>query len=351
MLTRHLSFASRRLFIVVSIFLMPLLLTPGEAAQARQTTPNNVVIGEIALLPPTYTAALHASLTQLGYIEGKNITYLPPSPATPVATGNATPAATAAAPIPTNDPAALAATAQLLVSEKVDLIVAYGTSSAIAAQKAVAGTNIPIVFVGSVDPVGLGLVKSLANTDGNITGVAGTAEAYSKQLEWLLRLNPAIKRVYIPNVSLQIPVIASAMKAIQSFADKSGVQVISAVLPTPADVSAVLANFPDVDAIMLLPFSPQANDFVTLSLQRKLPLSSYVSALAVSGALFSYNYSEATLAPAAAAQIDQILRGAKPSALPIQLASNSLVINLKTAKAIGLTIPNDVLQQAATIIR
>jgi len=344
---------SRHLLVFVFIFV---LAGCGSATPSSQADSRHFVIGEISVIDPTYITDLHNNLAQLGYVVGKNVTYTPDLLATPAPTPIGTPVATAAVtasapPVNPNDPAVLLAAAQNLVAEKVDLIIAYGTGSAQAAQKATAGTTIPVVFVGALNPVDLGIVKSLANNEGNITGVAGTSSAYAQQLEWLVRISPTIKRVYIPYASAQVSSVAAALKAIQDYATKANIQVTAAALPTAKDTAAALANFPDTDAIMLLPFSPQTSDFIALAIQRKLPLSGFTGIYATQGALLTYNYSSATLSPLVATQIDRILKGAKPSDLPVQLAPNALVINLKTAQAIGLTISNTILQQATTLIR
>jgi putative tryptophan/tyrosine transport system substrate-binding protein len=353
----------KHLIIIISSLLMLVL---GIASPAVAQDTKQFVVGEISnipgggvtspsavtptpVAPPTATPtapvrtfttngqvgsrqlSFRASMAELGYVEGQNLTYIFDS--TSIA------------------PDTLDAAAQSLVAANVDVIVAYGTTAALAAQRATAGTDIPVVFVGAVDPVQLGLVKTLQNTEGNVTGVGGVSEAYGKQLEWLIQLNPDIHSVYVPYASLNNPVAAAAVKAIQDFADKAGITIITAELPTPEDITAAQANLPNPDAIMLVPFAPGAASFMLLAEESKIPISyAFPNAMDL-GPLLSYNYTEDGIGAAAARFADRILNGAKPSDLPVEIAPNSLAINLKTADTIGLELPDEILLQADILVR
>lgn len=299
----------------------PPTATPAVAAPALTT---NGQVGSRQL-------SFRASMADLGYVEGQNLTYI--FDADSIA------------------PDKLDAAAQSLVAAKVDIIVAYGTTAALAAQRATVGTDIPVVFVGAVDPVQLGLVKSLQNTEGNVTGVGGVSEAYGKQLEWLIQLDPDIHTVYVPYPNLKNPLTAAAVKSIQDFAGKTGITVVTAELPTPEDATAAMANMPVVDAIMLVPFAPNGTGFMALGVQNKVPVAYAFPNLMDAGPLLSYNYTEDGIGFAAARFADRILNGAKPSELPVEIAPNSLAINLKTADAIGLEVSDEVLRQTDIIVR
>ena len=127
---------------------------------ARTQQPAMPVIGYLSSLGQAisvrFDAAFRRGLSDVGYVEGQNLTYI------------FDPGSTA--------PDKLDAAAQSLVAANVDVIVAYGTTASLAAQRATVGTDIPVVFVGAVDPVQLGLVKSLQNTEGNVTGVGGCVD-------------------------------------------------------------------------------------------------------------------------------------------------------------------------------
>lgn len=349
-----------------AIFLLLLLILSFSIPVSAQSAARMFVVGEITNIPgggvstvtatptappatptpvsttpaPTFTTngqvgfrqlSFRASLAELGYVEGTNLTYVFDS--TLIAG------------------AALDTAAQNLVAANVDVIVAYGTAAALAAQRATVGTDIPVVFVGAVDPVQLGLVKSLQNTEGNVTGVGGVSEAYAKQLEWLMQIQPSIETIYVPYPNLDNPVTASPLQAIQTFAEKSGITVIAAPLPTPEEVTAALADLPDVDAIMLVPFAPDPTGFIQAALENKIPLAySFPNAMDL-GPLLSYNYTEEGVGATAARYVDRILKGAIPSELPIEIAPNALAINLKTADALGLDISDEILFQAPILVR
>jgi putative ABC transport system substrate-binding protein len=325
------------------VFIMSILLAAILAACGAQAEPRKFVVGEISNIPNgpnpvttngvayTRQGSFHTEMEKIGYVEDKNVTYI-------------------------FDPEALAgdqltAAAQKLVEAKVDVIVAYGTTAALVAKEATANTTIPVVFVGSVDPVQLGLVTSLQNTEGNVTGIGGTSDAYAKQLEWLLKLDPTIKRVYVPYPDIGNPLAAAAVKSIEDFGKKSGIEVISEAFAPDADPDASVAKMPDVDAIINVPFSPFISQYIALALEKHLPLTRAFPNSMDGGGLFSYNYTEQTVGSEAAHYVDRILRGAKPSDLPVQLATNSLAINLKTAQAIGLNISDEILRQAEAVVR
>jgi putative tryptophan/tyrosine transport system substrate-binding protein len=360
---------------LVLLLLLQLLLTACGSDPANPSNQRVFVIGELNNIPggnvraaegapiTTRQGSLHAALEEMGYVEGKNVTFVsdimvaaaPPVPTasgpTPMPTNTPAVSATPAAPPPlaANDPTRLSSVAEQMVAQKVDLIIAYGTSAGVAAQKATVGTSIPVVFVGSTDPVELGLVKSLQNTEGNVTGIGGTSEAYGKQLEWLLRIDPTIKRVLVPYSSLRDPVTARAVQAIKDYGAKAGVEVIELELPTAEDVTKATENMPEVDAVMLVPFAP--GGFIQASITHKIPLANGFPNIMATGPFMSFNLTEQSIGADAARYVDRIIRGAKPSDLPVQLATNTLAINLQTAEAIGMTVGDDILQQASIIIR
>src|SRR5690606_24094407 len=128
-----------------------------------------------------------------------------------------------------------------------------------------------------------------------------------------------------------------------------GITVINAELPTPEEITAAATDLPAVDAIMLVPFS--AFDFVQPSIASQLPLSYSFPNVMDLGAFLSYNYTEQGVGSTAARFVDRILKGAKHSELPVEIAPNSLPINMRTADAIGIEIPDEILRQADIIVR
>jgi putative ABC transport system substrate-binding protein len=219
-----------------------------------------------------------------------------------------------------------------------------------AAQRATAGTDIPVVFVPVNDPVGAGLVDNLRNPGGNITGITfGVQEA--RRLEWLIQVAPTIEQIYIPyNPEDRSAVLA--LETVSEAAPKLGVELITREVRNLEEITAAVENIPEeADAIFLLPDSllgGRANKFVEL----QLPTSAANPRdLADHGVLTSYGIEITAAGKQAARLADQILRGIKPADLPVETAEFYLAINLKTAEAIGLDISDEILLQADIIIR
>lgn len=331
----HNSHLYRRLVAIASI-LVQLLLAACGTSQADQTKASSFKIGMIstgAQFVPII-AGFKAGMADLGYVDGKNVTYIYDGPTTSR---------------DQLDPAA-----QKLLAAKIDLITTFGTSAAQAAQKATVGTTIPVVFVPVVDPVAEGIVQSLKNPGGNLTGVATGVQVHAQRLEWLLKISPNVKRVYIP-YDPSDPATVPVMKAIQDAASKLGVELVTQQVHTADDVTAALGTIPgDVDAIFIVPgniVGPRVKDFIQASLQRKLPLSSNLKSQIDLGSLLTYSFGDAEVGKQLAGMADRILKGTKPADLPVQSAEFFLAVNVKTAQAINLTIPDEVLRQATTIVR
>ena len=172
-------------------------------------------------------------MTELGYVEGKNVTYIYDGPVSADK---------------------LDAVAQDLVKAKVNLILAITTSATKAAQKATAGTDIAVVFIPVTDPVGAGVVASLTKPGGNTTGVTPATQE-GKRLEWLLQVAPTIKQIYIVyNPKDQSPVLA--LKTVSETAAKLGVELITREASTTEEAKAAFKNIPkEADAIFFLPDS------------------------------------------------------------------------------------------------
>lgn len=273
-------------------------------------------------------------MTELGYVEGENITYIYEG-----ATG---------------DLDKLDAVAQGLVKADVDLILSITTSATQAAQKATAGTDIPIVFANVTDPVKAGVVESLKQPGGNITGITfGIQEG--RRLEWLIQVVPTIEHIYIPyNSEDRGPVFA--LEAVSEAATALGVEVITREARNLEEVATAFENIPaEADAIFFLPDSVVAvriDDWLETAIELELPTSGPNLAAVEDGHLTAYGIDLATSARQGATRLaDQILRGIQPGDLPVETAEFYLAINLKTAEAIGLDVPDEILLQADIIVR
>jgi putative ABC transport system substrate-binding protein len=235
---------------------------------------------------------------------------------------------------------------------KVDVIVTVGSAVPLVRQ---ATTVIPIVFAVGIDPVGSGLVASLAQPGGNVTGLSIQAnELAGKRLELARELVPRLHRLAIMfNVGNAQPVLE--MGETQAAARMLGLEVVPLVIQRPEDIAGALqtlkaradALYVAVDQLMVA----NRTSILTSALGARLPTIFSTRDFVTAGALMSYGPSYTERFRHAADYVDKILRGAKPGDLPVdQPTKFELVINLKTAKALGLTIPQSLRVRADEII-
>ena len=242
-----------------------------------------------------------------------------------------------------------------LVRLKVDVIVAVGTSATRAAKNAT--EMIPIVFTRIADPVTLGLVASLARPSGNLTGVSVlTIDVAAKWLELLTEAIPGVRRVGVfwdptfPPAALQLREIERAARMLNLELQPMEVRAAEAF---EAAVRAVVGQ--GTQALIVVPallFAEQRHRLAELAVQHRLPTMWYRRELVEAGGLMSYGTNFSDMYRRAATYVDKILKGAKPADLPVEQPMKlELVINLKTAQALGLTIPPLLLFQADEVIR
>jgi putative ABC transport system substrate-binding protein len=249
----------------------------------------------------------------------------------------------------------LPALATELVRLKVDVIVSGAPAPTRAAKGATA--TIPIVMAQDSDPVGSGFVASLARPGGNITGLATLApEISGKQLELLKEIVPKLSRVAVLGTSTR-PGTAQMLKETELAAGafKVKLQYLDVLDPKEIATAFRAATKGRADAVILLPsgvFNSQRTQIVELAAKSRLPTIYYAAEWVEDGGLMTYSASLIDLSRRAAIYVDKILKGAKPADLPVEQPTKfELVINLKTAKQIGLTIPPNVLARADRVIR
>jgi putative ABC transport system substrate-binding protein len=238
-----------------------------------------------------------------------------------------------------------------LVRLKADLIVTWGTPAAQAAKHAT--STIPIVFVGVGNPIGRRLVASLAQPSGNLTGMASVGDPEggpgltAKQLELLKDAVPAVPRVAMLLRQGDLPTRKAGEQARERAALVLGLTLRHFYVQRPEDFTAwvfpaITADAPAINALyggwgMTFESRRQLADF---ALQHRLPMMGSVREYAEAGSLLAYGASHAAIWRRAAHYVDKILRGTMPADLPVkQPTTFELVINLKTAQALGLTIP------------
>jgi putative ABC transport system substrate-binding protein len=316
-----------------------LAVFPPAGFLGAQEPPKVGRIGYLAASPstasPARTEAFRQGLRELGYVEGKSILI-----EYRWADGKVD---------------RLPHLASELVRLNVEVIVTTGPTVVPAAKEATA--TIPIVMTFDSDPVGNGFVASLARPGGNITGLSSLSpEIGGKQLELLKEIVPRLSRAAVLGTSTR-PGHAQALKELERVAAAFGVQLQFQDVQTPKDIEmAFRAASKGLAEAALALGSAVLNSHRTriagLAVKHRLPAVYDRSEFVDDGGLLSYGVSLNDLHRRAATYVDKVLKGAKPADLPVEQPTKfELVINLKAAKQIGLTIPPNVLARADKVIR
>ena len=236
---------------------------------------------------------------------------------------------------------------------KVNLILTHNTPPTLAAKQAT--TVIPIVFATAGDPVGTGIVASLARPGGNITGLSGQAtDTSGKRIELLRELIPDLRRLAIL-VDVDNPFTTRDIGEVHEAARTLAVEVASFEIRRAEDIGPAFEAFQGRAQALYVPFVPLF--FVnririnTFALAARLPTVHTVREPVEVGGLMSYGPNWVDMWRRAADLVDKILRGAKPGDLPVEQPTKfDLVVNLITAKALGLTVPSTLLARASEVI-
>jgi ABC-type uncharacterized transport system substrate-binding protein len=326
---------------VIVLTLCALLFALGSSAEAQQMKKLPRIGFLSALSPssvPARTEAFRQGLRDLGYVEGKNILI-----EYRYAEGKED---------------RLAELAAELVRLKVDVIVTGGGNATGAVKRAT--STIPIVIAQSADPVADGFAASLARPGGNITGLSvHYPEISGKQVELLKEIVPKLSRLAVIGYSTTGGSNAEALKEVNVAAEALRLHLQYLDLRTPKEIETVFrqARKEHAGAVLVLTnpvlvVLSQRTQFVDLAAKNRLPAVYSQPEFVDSGGLMSYAASFTDLFRRAAQYVDKILKGAKPADLPVEQPTKfELVINLKTAKQIGLTIPPNVLARADRVIR
>jgi len=324
--------------VVVFLCLLPTVFLPAVLTEAQQPTkvPRiGYLSGGSRSSNEDRIEALRQGLRELGYVEGKNVVI--------------------EYRYAERKLDRLRELAFELVRRQVDVIVTVGTTGALAAKRAT--TIIPIVMGNTGDPVGRGLVASLARPGGNITGLSGLApDLAGKQLELLKEAVPRLVRVGV-FWSPTDPGSTATFTETKLAAQRLGVQVQSLEVRTTQDFNdafkaATEGRVQGLRVVSTSLINDQRTRVVEFANKRRLPSISNNSEWVDDGGLMSYGPNIADLYRRAAVYVDKILKGAKPADLPVEQPTKfELVINLKTAKQIGLTIPQSVLYRADRVIK
>jgi len=322
--------AALAIALAVGLLAVPLA---GEAQQATKVWR----IGYLGYAHPTEARDLEAfrqRLRDLGYVEGKNLVI--------------------ESRVAESSFEGLPALAAELVGLKVDVIAAYGNTTIVALMRAT--KTIPIVMIVAGDPVGAGLVSSLAHPGGNVTGLSNLSEGLTaKWLELLTQTVPGMTRVGVlmdPNSRTH----ATYLREIKTAGQPTGIAVLGLEARGRDEIERAFAALSKARAqgLIVLP-SPvtltHQTQIVELAAKNRLPAVYPWLEFTESGGLMTYSANRTEMYRRSATFIDKILKGAKPADLPVEQPTTfELVINLKTAKALGLTIPRSLLQRADHVI-
>lgn len=272
-----------------------------------------------------------AAMAELGYVEGRNIRFLYSGAL--------------------SDRDDRDRWAQWLVAENVHVILAVTTPGAQSAARATA--SLPIVFVPVTDPVGAGLVNSLQSPGGNITGVTN-GNPHPVRLQLLAELDSSIRRVYVPLNPDSMPV-RSSINSVREAAEKLNIELVEHELRTDAQIVQAIEALPaDVDAVFLAPdptIAAYSKEWANAAINAGIPISSFSSAEIEDGILLTYGEELPAAARQAARMVEAILAGTPPDQLPVETTEHILSINLATASAIGLDVPDNLLRRAGHLVR
>jgi putative ABC transport system substrate-binding protein len=241
-----------------------------------------------------------------------------------------------------------------LIDRKPDVILAIGPLTVAALRPMT--SKIPVVFTGVADPVGTGLVASLAQPGGNITGFTlGEFAMSGKLLEALKQVAPQVSRITVIYYPQQVPQVGR-LGAIQTAAPALGLQVSGASVSNADEITRVIESLgtePGRGVIVLPSVVTIANRgrIIALMARYRLPAVYEFPVFAREGGLISYGIDSVAQFRQAASYVDRILKGAAPAELPVQEPTKfALIVNLKTAKALGLTIPQSLIATADEVI-
>jgi ABC-type uncharacterized transport system substrate-binding protein len=322
-------------FISVALCAMLFALCSSTSAQQPKKLPVIGFLGAAPSIGNDRTDAFRQGMRELGYVEGKNIVI--------------------EWRFAERKRDRLPSLAAELVRLKVDVIVTGGGQATRAAKKVT--STIPIVMAQSTDPVAAGFVASLAHPGGNITGLCNLApELNGKRLELLKEIIPRLSRVAVFSTSTMAG-SAQSMGEIETIAAALGMKLQQVDIVNPKDIAPAFqaAVKGQADAVLVLAWgavvNPYRAELAKLAVKSRLPAIYQSRQYVEAGGLMTYGVSEVDLNRRAAIYVDKILRGAKPADLSVELPTKfDLVINLKTAKALGLKIPAELLMEADKVI-
>lgn len=311
--------------------MVPLAILLGIiACQPGQSTYSVGIISQTTLLASVIDG-FKLDMSELGYVDGKNVNYLYTEP---------------------TEIDDIKAEIQRFMDQNVDLILALGTPAAREAKDAVAGTNVPVVFVPVFDPVRSGLVENLVKPGGNLTGIR-TGGNIAKILEIQLAIDPYTDLIFVPHNPVDNASVQSLAELASGAADL-GIELVVTEVSTDEELSAALADVPEsTDFLFLLTSGfllSRADKFVESALQNRISISSS-SRGAKDGLLFGYETDRHQFGLQVSKLVNKILQGSSPADIPVETAESKLSVNLRVGAIIGVEIPQTILSLVELVVR
>jgi ABC-type uncharacterized transport system substrate-binding protein len=323
---------------ILCVVMCALFLALTFSAQAQQPRVYSVGLVSLGSTVTAEISGIRDGLKDAGYIEGKNLL---------LDVGIA------------KSYDALRPIIQSYIEKRFDIIVSTGASAPLVAKEST--QNIPIVFIGGADPLQAGLVKSMARPEGNITGIARyrDVEIYGKRLEVFKEAMPSLRRVtVIYNARGENPTHFASLRLLQKLAPKLGITIIEKPIKTVSNIEKALSEISRDTMDGLFPicatiFRDLTKNMAETAGQKKVALFGCSPVVVTEfGALLYYGADNYRVGQRGAWYIDRILKGSQPQDLPVEMPSYfEMIVNLKTAKQIGLTIPPSVLGRADRVIK
>jgi putative ABC transport system substrate-binding protein len=328
--------------IITSAAVLVLLIVTSLLLSGCSQPPKVYKVGVLSGLSfvANITDGLKAKMAELGYEEGKNITY--DVQATDF------------------DMEKYKSILKKFVDDKVDVIFVFPTEASMEAKAATQGTNIPVVFSFALIE-NMGLVESVREPGGNITGVRYPGpDIAAKRFELMLELVPQAKRILIP-YQKGYPIVTPQLEAVYPLAQTSGVELIEVPANDAADLEAQLAALAQgsekpADAIMFLaePLTVTPDPFVVIgkfAAEHKIPIGGALMSVGGYNSIFGVNVDNIAVGRQAAPLLDKIFKGIQAGTIPVVSAENYIQVNYKAAQEQGITVPEGLLKQANEVIR
>jgi putative ABC transport system substrate-binding protein len=325
-------------WMVCSLAVAATLLLSGCAGAAKPKVYKVGVLSGLSFIA-NITDIFKSKMTELGYVEGKNITY--------------------DVQAMDFDMAAYQAAAEGFVKEGVDLILSFPTEASQEAKKATQGTNIPVIFTFAFTE-GTGLVDSITAPGENVTGVRYPGPDIAlKRFEVMMQMDPAIKRMWIP-YQRGYPVVESQMEALRPAAEAAGVTLIEFPANDAAELQAELdaraaQEDPGIDAILFLsePLAVTPEPFEVMAkfaYEHQIPIGGAMMAAGDYSSIFGIVGDITSSGVEAALLADKIFKGTNPGTIPVVSAESYFQISVKAAQDQGVTVPDGLLAQANEVM-